>query len=324
MSLWSKFQKGIQDVAGDLEKVVSNAAAQVSAVAAVPDPKAQARAEEWNRALGERRLPFFVQERLRQTAAGHLPWIQSGPVAALLMERSHGIHPLGMVGGNCWYHFGYSWTQGHYDGWHQAIDRLRQEAVALGANAVVNVDMRVRRGQEEDMDYALLGTAVRVQDLPPSPEPAVATVSSLEFVRLLEDGVVPVGIAIGAEYDWYQPWVGTMLDQASMQAPFAAQYWNMEAADLSSFQENVRRRALYNLQQDGRRLGAAVLAHTQYAQLFRVADGQGQGERFLYRHIAIGTAISYQPAHVPHHELLPTYSLGRRLHPHRPHAKDLL
>ncbi|WP_308390098.1 heavy metal-binding domain-containing protein [Acidithiobacillus sp. AMEEHan] len=322
MSLWDKIQKGIQEVTEDLEKTVANVASQVSAVNVAPSAAAQQRAAEWQMALQQRRLPSFVQERLRNTAAGQRPWIQSGPVAALLMERSHGIHPLGMVGGNCWYHFGFSWTQGHYEGWHQAIDRLRLEAVAMGANAVLNVDMRVRHGDGEDMDYALMGTAVRIQDLPPAWEPAVATVSSLEFVRLLEEGVVPVGIAIGAEYDWYQPWGGTVLDQASQAAPFATRYWNMEIPDLSSFQENVRRRALYNLREDGRKLGAGVLAHTQYSQLFRVNNEQGEG--FLCRHIAIGTAVSYEPSRAPQHELLPTVSLGGPLHSFRPHRKDLL
>ena len=322
MSLWDKIQKGLHEVTEDLEKTVANVASQVGAVNVAPSAAAQQRAAEWQVALQQRRLPSFVQERLRATAAGQRPWIQSGPVAALLMERSHGIHPLGMVGGNCWYHFGFSWTQGHYDGWHQAIDRLRLEAVAMGANAVLNVDMRVRHGDGEDMDYALMGTAVRIQDLPPAWEPAVATVSSLEFVRLLEEGVVPVGIAIGAEYDWYQPWGGTMLDQANQAAPFAARYWNMEITDLSSFQENVRRRALYNLREDGRKLGAGVLAHTQYSQVFRVNNEQGEG--FLCRHIAIGTAVSYEPSRAPQHELLPTVSLGGPLRSFRPHRKDLL
>lgn len=322
MSLWDKIQKGLHEVTEDLEKTVANVANQVGAVNVAPSAAAQQRAAEWQMALQQRRLPSFVQERLRATAAGQRPWIQSGPVAALLMERSHGIHPLGMVGGNCWYHFGFSWTQGHYDGWHQAIDRLRLEAVAMGANAVLNVDMRVRHGEGEDMDYALMGTAVRIQDLPPAWEPAVATVSSLEFVRLLEEGVVPVGIAIGAEYDWYQPWDGTMLNQANQAAPFAARYWNMEIPDLSSFQENVRRRALYNLREDGRKLGAGVLAHTQYSQMFRVNNEQGEG--FLCRHIAIGTAVSYEPSRAPKHELLPTVSLGGPLRSFRPHRKDLL
>ena len=38
--------------------------------------------------------------------------------------------------------------------------------------------------------------------LPPSRDPVVATVPALEFVRLLEMGVVPVGLAVGARYDW--------------------------------------------------------------------------------------------------------------------------
>ena len=38
--------------------------------------------------------------------------------------------------------------------------------------------------------------------LPASPDPVIATVPALEFVRMLEMGIVPVGIAVGAYYQW--------------------------------------------------------------------------------------------------------------------------
>ena len=309
MSIWDKIKQGIEEVALDARHAAENIGQNASKGIRSQTPEEMQRYSEWEQALRQRRLPSFVQSRMFQTSQGRLPWISTAKASELLLQRSHGVQPIGMVTGNCWYHFGYSWTQGHYDGWHTAVERMRLEALALGANAVVDVRMQVHRGEHEDMDYGVTGTAIRIRGLPPSAAPVVATVSALEFVRLLEDGVVPVGIAIGANFDWYSPWMGTVAAQAAQSAPFAARYWNMEITDLSAFQENVRRRALYDLREDGRRMAAAVLAHTSYTQMFHVAGDQDNPERFLCRHISIGTAISYLPQNAPQHELIPMISL---------------
>ena len=123
--------------------------------------------------------------------------------AELLIVRSHGIRPVATVSGTCWFSYGRSWTEGHAEGWHEALARLKREAVAAGANAVVDVRMRTLRHRVGmSMDFTLIGTAVRLARLAPSADPVVATVPALEFVRLLEADIVPVGIAVGACYEW--------------------------------------------------------------------------------------------------------------------------
>ena len=125
--------------------------------------------------------------------------------AELALARSKGIRPVAMVFGTCWFHYGWSWTEGHGQGWREALARLKQEAVACGANAVVDVKMRkIRIAVGDSMDFTLLGTAVKLDGLPASADPVVATVPALEFVRLLEADIVPVGIAIGAQYNYLQ------------------------------------------------------------------------------------------------------------------------
>ena len=99
---------------------------------------------------------------------------------------------------------------GHSQGWDTALRRLRDEASAAGANAVLDVKMRtIPLGIESSMDFTLVGTAVKFNGLPPSSDPIVATVPALEFVKLLEADVVPIGIAIGAHYEWMNDWRGT-------------------------------------------------------------------------------------------------------------------
>ncbi len=163
----------------------------------------EARAAAWEDALARQSLPPFVVDRLQNAAIGKQPWVATMSPAELLLAKSHGVKPIATVSGTCWFHYGWSWTEGHEEGWHHALNRIRREAIACGANAIVDVRMRtLRHSFGPSMDFTLIGTAIRVDGLKPSPDPIVATVPALEFVRLLEMGIVPVGIAVGARYDW--------------------------------------------------------------------------------------------------------------------------
>ena len=255
----------------------------------------QARNDAWTNALNGDTLPAFVLQRLKDTKEGKLPWVSTASVGALLAQASHGIRPVGMVSGNCWYHYGYSWTRGHYDGWHKAIDRMQHEAALMGANAVVDVTMKATRMEgtgEDQMDYAVLGTAVAINGLAPPRMPVVATVSALEFARLMEAGILPVGLAIGAHFNWHYTY---------MNAAAQGSWWNQELRELSEFMNDVRRTALGQLSSDAARLGTGVLARVQFSELLRGEPQENDPrQRYLGRHIAFGTAILHERRkHVP-------------------------
>jgi hypothetical protein len=259
-----------------------------------PSAEDAARLAEWERALQANRVPSFVEARLKGAAAGKIPWIATMTPSELRLARSHGIRPLAMVSGTCWYHYGYSWTRGHSEGWHAALGRMWNEAVILGANAIVDVKMRtIRLKIGESMDYTVLGTAVRIDGLPPSSDPVIATVPALEFVRLLEAGIVPVGVGIGAHYDWL-PSTGVNLDGA-------LSFRNQPLTQLGNFWETVRRQALRELYQDTQRLGTGVLAHTHFGQLLKFEEEKRV--RYLGRHIVIGTIVQSQRGSVVPHEI---------------------
>ena len=248
----------------------------------------QARSDEWTRALSQNAVPGFVSERLRHTAVGKLPWVSTASPADLLTAHTHGIETLGMVAGNCWFHFGYSWTEGHRDGWHTAIARLQHEAGLMGAHAIVEVRMKTRlaEGADASMDYSVTGTAIRIKGFPDQRTPMVATVSQLEFARLIEAGILPVGLAVGAYYDWFADMYGWSDGRGS--------WWNMELPDLSVFQHRVRYNALSNLRDDARRQrGTGVLGRVQFTEMFRQESGEGMPKQFLCRHIAFGTVVQH-------------------------------
>jgi uncharacterized protein YbjQ (UPF0145 family) len=173
------------------------------------------------------------------------------------------------------------------------LRRLREEAKAAGANAVLDVKMRtIRLSVADSMDFTLVGTAVHVEGLPPSDNPVVATIPSLEFVKLLEADVVPTGIAIGAKYDWLTDWRGTTRPS-----------WmgNTELSVLTRFWEQIRRAAHAELRKNAQPQGNGVLAHLNFSQLFEVE--QGSAKRYLGRHIIVATTVDARRGQPLPHEI---------------------
>jgi hypothetical protein len=266
---------------------------------------AAARDRDWESALEQGALPQPVLERLADARAGRAPWVATMTPAELLTARSHGCRPIATVSGTCWYNFGFSWTEGHAEGWAYALDRIRHEAYAAGANAVVDVQMRTIRHQiGSSMDFTLLGTAIRVEGLPPSKDPVVATVPALEFVQLLEMGIVPTGIAVGARYEWLggNPWGygGNRWGGRRTQWQSSVFAGNQPLTELGQFWEGIRRDAHADLRAHAATMGNGVLAHTQFGQIIR-RERDKQPPAYLGRHIVIGTVVDTPfGAAVPH------------------------
>jgi uncharacterized protein YbjQ (UPF0145 family) len=254
-----------------------------------PSPESQAiqaanaqRLADIERCLRTGDVPAATKTRLEGARNGKLPWIATLTPAELMIARSHGLKPIASVSATCWLHYGWSWTDGHGQGWDMALRRLREEAWAAGANAVVDVKMRtVSLPVRDSMDFTLVGTAVYVEGLPPSEDPIIATVPALEFVKLLEADVVPTGIAIGAHYEW-------MNDYGSN----ARMTWmgNVESGALSDLWEVVRQRAHQNLRSHARSQGNGVLAHVNFSQMLE-GEGNNRGKAYLARHIVVATVV---------------------------------
>jgi uncharacterized protein YbjQ (UPF0145 family) len=262
----------------------------------------EARASAWEDALARQSLPSFVVDRLQNAAIGKQPWVATMSPAELLLAKSHGVKPIATVSGTCWFHYGWSWTEGHEEGWHHALNRIRREAVACGANAIVDVRMRtLRHSFGPSMDFTLIGTAIRVEGLKPSPDPIVATVPALEFVRLLEMGIVPVGIAVGACYNWLggggygYGWGG---QQTQWQTSLLA--GNQPLTELGDFWEATRREAHAALRANAATMGNGVLAHTHFGEILK-QERDKQPPAYLGRHIVVGTVVDTpRGADVPH------------------------
>jgi hypothetical protein len=263
------------------------------------------------RALHGDGVPTTTRRRLESARSGRLPWVATLTPSELNLARTHGLRPIAAVSATCWLHYGWSWTEGHAQGWATAQKRLKAEAKAAGANVVLDVKMRtLPLDVENSMDFTLVGTAARVEGLPPSEDPIVATVPALEFVRLLEADVVPTGLAIGARYDWLQDWRGNAT---------GAVFSNAEAQALSQFWETIRQRAHADLRAHAATLGNGVLAHVNFGQLFEFDDNP---KRFLGRQIVVATTVDVRRSQPFPHDVAmaldlhagPTPLTGRKRH----------
>jgi hypothetical protein len=258
-----------------------------------PNPEAierqaarERRLAEIHASLSSGIVPAAIRTRLEGARGGTLPWTATLTPAELMIARSHGLKPIATVSATCWLHYGWSWTNGHSEGWSMALRRLREEAWAAGANAVLDVKMRtIASGPADSMDFSLVGTAVHRDGLPPSDDPIVATVPALEFVKLLEADVVPTGLAVGAHYEWLNDW---RLNTTNLK-------WmgNIESQQLSALWETVRQRAHAQLRSYARSQGNGVLAHLNFSQMF---EHEGEGTRqYLARHIVVATTVDARP-----------------------------
>jgi uncharacterized protein YbjQ (UPF0145 family) len=248
-----------------------------------PLPSDEALEEEIRQSLQDGATPPSIRSRLQKARTGATPWSATMTPAELLVVRSSGLRPIATVSATCWMHYGYSWTRGHSEGWGTALRRLKDEASAAGANAVLDVKMRtLRLDVENSMDFTLIGTAVFVEDLDPSADPIVATVPALEFVRLIEGDVVPTGLAVGAHYEWLTDYAGSAVTTYSG--------GNNEAAGLSALWKKVRDQAHQELRRNARGQGNGVLAHVNFSQAFAV-ERDKQPKQYLARHIVVATTV---------------------------------
>lgn len=284
----------------------------------------EARAAAWEEAFARDSLPPHVAERLEAAEAGRQPWIATMTPAELLLARSHGIRPLAMVSGTCWFHYGWSWTEGHAEGWHRALDRIRREAKACGANAVVDVKLRtLRHSFGPSMDFTLFGTAIRLDRLPPGRDPVIATVPALEFVRLLEMGIVPTGLAVGARYDWLgnpngdsgYGWGGDWTALSDIQMKLRS-WTSQPILTLTEFWESIRRAAHADLRRNAAPQGNGVLAHTHFGQLLR-RERDKQPPAYLGRHIVVGTVVDTPKGAAVPHGITPVIDMRDTLSPLR-------
>lgn len=214
---------------------------------------------------------------------GGLPWTSTLSVADWLNLRKLSLVPVGQVMGSSVYHIGwtgvgqgglyggnngYGWvrssselrepTRALYDARAFAMERMQQEAVRLGANAIVDARLLHKEfsTMEHVVEFVCLGTAVRVEGIDPLPAPLVCSVSGSQLLRLLGAGAFPVGLAIGASYYY----LATNYADKWQETSFA----NQEMTHFTNGFYDARHFAERRLREDAARLGADGVVGVDY------------------------------------------------------------
>jgi uncharacterized protein YbjQ (UPF0145 family) len=145
-------------------------------------------------------------------------------------------------------------AQASYDGRRTAIDRMAGECSELGGHGIVGASLQVTETPGDSftaatVKFKVIGTAVRANGCPPPPRPFTTELSGQDFAKLLTDGWVPAGIALGISVAGLHD---TMLTTSS--GPWGT--GNAEVPAYTDLMVYARQEARSRLQQTIRGLGA--------------------------------------------------------------------
>jgi uncharacterized protein YbjQ (UPF0145 family) len=243
------------------------------------------------------------------------PFSSDLSVAEALVVREAGFTPISQVMGSCFYQVGWQsmpWGQSGWSAawnagetfeleaqthaWNEArslaLGRLRDEAVAAGADAVVGV--RLRRGGYEWaaglVEFVAIGTAVRSERYVLDDAPVLSHLSGQDFAKLVRHGFWPVGLVAGSTVAYVVAGYG----QQSRASGLFSGRQNQELPDYTRGMYDARALAMGRVSHEAHRLHAHGIVgvsidrreHTRE----RDAGGMSYRDLIIELHV-LGTAI---------------------------------
>lgn len=180
-------------------------------------------------------LPPAAQARMAEIRESGT-WGSALSTSEFAAIKSVGFEPVGQVLGAAVYNLGYRggygcpsygafgsysrlqprWQQGYtalsssgsasaygplvqtlYAARRAALGRMSAECAQLGGHGVVGVLLTIGRFPSGGLEFKAIGTAVRAPGAPPLRQPFTSDLSGQDFAKLIGDGAVPVGLALG-------------------------------------------------------------------------------------------------------------------------------
>jgi uncharacterized protein YbjQ (UPF0145 family) len=174
-----------------------------------------------------------------------------------------------------------------YEARRKAIARMSEECAALGGHGVVGVLLTIGRFPTGGLEFKAIGTAVRVPGVPLSRPPFTSGLSGQDFAKLVMDGWVPAGLALGIS-------VGARHDDWLTINQTRWGSGNAEVAGYTDLVNSTRHDAREQLERDVGRIGAeGVVVKTMEV---RVRERECPVQEHRRDHIVeatiIGTAIT--------------------------------
>ncbi|MEV5718080.1 heavy metal-binding domain-containing protein [Amycolatopsis mediterranei] len=108
------------------------------------------------------------------------------------------VHQIGFTGTNTWSADRIGQLAGILrEGYETALDRLVEEAAAIGADGVLGIDFAVTSPDGAAQEFVALGTAVRAKAGPRPRHPFTTGLPGQDVAKLMLAGWVPVRVAVG-------------------------------------------------------------------------------------------------------------------------------
>jgi uncharacterized protein YbjQ (UPF0145 family) len=127
---------------------------------------------------------------------------------------------------------------------------------------------------------------------PKRPSPALSDLSVTEFLTLARAGFLPQGLVIGASV--YDAGMTSVMGQGYNTAYMPPQF-TMEIPAVGNAMRAARRLAIQRMQEQASQLGAEGVVGVR----LQVEHHVWHGGHTVARFVALGTAISFDPAHAP-------------------------
>lgn len=171
------------------------------------------------------------------------------------------------------------------DSWDRALARLLAEARGLGADGVVDIELRrTPLGGGNNEEFLAMGTAVRGLGRVRAGVPFLTDLSGQDVAKLLHAGWLPVGLAVGVS-------VGIRHDDFRTRQQ-ATSWGNAEVSGYTDLVGRVRQDARRQFTEKARRIGGEVASSSRIdLQVGEVEPSDGHRDHWAVA-VMHGTVIS--------------------------------
>ena len=174
-----------------------------------------------------------------------------------------------------------------YEARRAAIARMTEECAELGGHGVVGVTLTIGRFPAGGLEFKAIGTAVHAPGVPLSRAPFTSSLSGQDFAKLIADGWVPVGLALGIS-------VGARHDDWLTVNQTRWGSGNTEVIGYTDLVNQTRHDAREQLERDVARMGAdgVVVRSMEMRVRERECPVQEHRRDHIVEATTIGTAIA--------------------------------
>lgn len=259
-------------------------------------------------------LPLAAERRLAELRGGRKGAFTSDlSVNGFALCHQLGLTPLSQVMGSAVYQVGYqgaSWpmmmggsvitelgvlSQAWNEVRRLAFNRLELEARAMGAHAVVGVQIKIARHDwaAGSIEYVVLGTAVRRADAPAGGTLAMTELTVADYANLLRAGIEPAGI-VACTSVFFATYANNWLGEGGTWGGGLNTAYNFEFTEFTQAFYSARETVMGRIGHQAEQLGATGVVgvrinHSAHRQ--EVGGGNRQRGGLVATFDAIGTAV---------------------------------